>query len=189
VVRHDQVSFVRNLQVLRRNRDAAAKEFVDLLEQHLGSSTTPLPMTLSTPGPEDPDRQKMRGVFFAANTDGVPGVGAAAVADDDVGMLGEKIDDLPLALIPPLESDDNGISFEERGHNGCLSLMGRMRGCEFKRCRWTVKGRGGGVKQPPERSGERAAKGGLESLTKILRGCPSIEGRRRFSHFRVKVAD
>ena len=95
-------------------------------------------------GPEDADRQQVRRVFLAADADGVPGVGAAAVADDDVGVLGEEIDDLALALVAPLEADDNGISLQERGHNRRLSVM---RGCEFKRCIRTVKGDGGGVKQ------------------------------------------
>src|SRR5207244_3991946 len=51
--------------------------------------------------------------------DGVPGVGAATVAHDDVGVLGEEIDDLSLALVAPLEADDAGVSLKNRGvHNG-----------------------------------------------------------------------
>ena len=34
----------------------------------------------------------------------------------DVGVLGEKIDDLALALITPLQADDDGISFDKSGH-------------------------------------------------------------------------
>ena len=144
VVRHDQVRLVRNLQVLRGDRDAAAEEFVDLFKEHLGIEHDAVADDVEHAGAEDADRQKVRGVFFAADADGMPGVGAAAVADDDVGVFGEKIDDLALALIPPLEADDNGISLDKRGHNGRLSVM---RGCGFKRCGWTVKGRGGGVKE------------------------------------------
>ena len=68
------------------------------------------------PGPEDADREQMGGVFLAADLDGMPGIGPAAIADDHVGMLGEEINDLPLALIPPLQPDDAGIALQNRRH-------------------------------------------------------------------------
>ena len=40
-----------------------------------------------------------------------PGVGAALVAADEVGLLREQVDDLALALVAPLRPDDDG-----RGH-------------------------------------------------------------------------
>jgi hypothetical protein len=52
----------------------------------------------------------MGGVFFAADFDGMAGVGAAAVADDDLRVHGQKIDDLPLHLDTPLQSKNAGIS-------------------------------------------------------------------------------
>jgi hypothetical protein len=41
--------------------------------------------------------------------DGVARVGAAAVADDDLAVLGQDIDHLALAFITPLQSDDTRI--------------------------------------------------------------------------------
>ena len=40
--------------------------------------------------------------------DGVAGVGAAVVADDEVVLVGEQIDDLALGLVAPLQADDTG---------------------------------------------------------------------------------
>src|SRR5262249_6745878 len=50
-------------------------------------------------------------VGLVADDDRVPRVGAALVAADEVGVLREEIDDLPLALVAPLRPDDHG-----RGH-------------------------------------------------------------------------
>ena len=40
--------------------------------------------------------------------DGVAGVGAAVVANDEVVLVGEEIDDLALGLVAPLQADDTG---------------------------------------------------------------------------------
>ncbi len=37
----------------------------------------------------------------------VAGVGAALVADDEIGALGEHVDDLALAFVSPLGADDH----------------------------------------------------------------------------------
>ena len=42
----------------------------------------------------------------------VAGVGPAVVADHEVVMLGEKIDDLALGLVAPLQADDTGARHE-----------------------------------------------------------------------------
>ena len=38
------------------------------------------------------------------------GIMAALEADDDVGLLGQPVDDLALALVAPLRTDDHYIS-------------------------------------------------------------------------------
>jgi len=45
-----------------------------------------------------------------SDVDGVPRVRPALVAGDDVGVLGEDVDDLPLPLVTPLASDDDGAA-------------------------------------------------------------------------------
>ena len=42
--------------------------------------------------------------------DGVPGVGAPLIADDNVVLFGEKIDDLPFRFITPLQTDNGSRS-------------------------------------------------------------------------------
>ena len=47
------------------------------------------------------------------------GVGAAVVADDEIVLVGEQIDDLALGLIAPLQADDTGA-----GHRGMYLFRG-----------------------------------------------------------------
>ncbi len=97
VIGHDHVRLVADAQVVRGDGDAAGDELVDLREQHFGVEHDAVADDVHHAGAEDADGQQVRGVFLPADADGVAGVGAAAVADDDVGLLGEEIDDLALA--------------------------------------------------------------------------------------------
>src|SRR6185369_9245339 len=45
----------------------------------------------------------------AVNDEGVAGVMPALEAHDDVGLLGEPVDDLALALVAPLRPDDHHV--------------------------------------------------------------------------------
>ncbi len=47
--------------------------------------------------------------FFLPDLDGVAGVVAALGADDDVGLLGEDVDDFSFSFIAPLGADKDGI--------------------------------------------------------------------------------
>ena len=59
----------------------------------------------------DPARNLPNLVRLPGDDDGVPGIRAALVTADEVGVLGEQVDDLPLPLVAPLRPDDHG-----RGH-------------------------------------------------------------------------
>jgi hypothetical protein len=52
----------------------------------------------------------MEGEAIVADDHGMPGIGPAGEADDDVEVLGEQIDDLALALVAPLKAADTGIT-------------------------------------------------------------------------------
>jgi hypothetical protein len=52
-------------------------------------------------------------ILRALGDDGVTGIVSALATDHDVGGLGEEIDDLALAFISPLESDDDGIHLKK----------------------------------------------------------------------------
>ncbi len=57
-------------------------------------------------------------VGLAVDDDRVPRVRATLVAADEVGVLGEQVDDLALALVAPLRTDDHG------GRHGRQSTAG-----------------------------------------------------------------
>ena len=72
---------------------------------------------------EDAGGQQRELVGLAAGDDGVAGVGAAVVADDEVVLVGEEIDDLALGLVAPLQADDTGA-----GHECVGRYMAGLRG-------------------------------------------------------------
>ena len=86
---------------------AAALEVVELLDHD--------PRIDDAAGP---DRRRLAGddagrdladlVGLAVDDDRVPGVRPTLVAADEVGVLGEQVDDLALALVAPLRTDDHG---------------------------------------------------------------------------------
>ena len=49
----------------------------------------------------------MQHKLFVADLNRVPGVVSALIANNNVEMLGEEIDDLAFAFITPLGADDN----------------------------------------------------------------------------------
>jgi hypothetical protein len=53
-----------------------------------------------------PRGNEMKDGFLAVNDEGVARVVAALEADDDVGIVGEEIDDLSFAFVSPLGADN-----------------------------------------------------------------------------------
>src|SRR5271166_1529421 len=60
---------------------------------------------------EDPARYELQRERLAVHDDGVAGIVAALVADDQIHVLGEEVGELALPLVAPLGSDHHG-----RGH-------------------------------------------------------------------------
>ena len=87
-----------------------------------GETTTPLPITDGGAGGEDAAGQQVGGELLAVHHDGVPGVVAAAGADDVVDRLGrsEEVGGLALALVTPLGAED-----DDRGHRTSASSRRR----------------------------------------------------------------
>ena len=69
--------------------------------------TTPLPMTQVMFSWNMPEGMQVEDVLLVADADGVARVGATLVAGDDVGVLGEQVDDLSLSFVAPLGADDD----------------------------------------------------------------------------------
>ena len=61
---------------------------------------------------QDPRRDQVQCVFRITNDHGMSGVGASVVPDHHVMSGGQKIDDLALAFVTPLKSDDRGVSWQ-----------------------------------------------------------------------------
>ncbi len=64
---------------------------------------------------QDAGGDEVQDEFFLADLDGVAGVVAALRADDDVGLLGEDVDDLSFSFIAPLGADENGVHDKSNG--------------------------------------------------------------------------
>ena len=70
-------------------------------------------MTERTCGLQNAGRQQRELEGLVAVDDGMAGVGAAVVADDEIVLIGEEIDDFALGLVAPLQADDTSA-----GHGG-----------------------------------------------------------------------
>jgi len=88
------------------NLDAASDEALDFLQQagriddHAGGNDA---LHL---GPEDSAGHQRELEGLPIHDHGMAGVGPALVAHDDIVPLGEKIDNLPLGFVPPLQPYD-----------------------------------------------------------------------------------
>ena len=87
----------------------------DLLEEHLGidhhAVAEHAPLAAAA---QDARRDEVRDQLLPVDDERVAGVGAAAVAEDDVGELGVEIDDLAFAFVAPLGADDHHIGHDSR---------------------------------------------------------------------------
>ena len=101
---HDEMRVPREPDHVRG--DSAPLELVELLDEDLRVDDAAR-AEHALLAPEDPRGHVLELVGLAVGDDRVACVGAALVAADEVGMLGEQIDDLPLALVAPLRADDD----------------------------------------------------------------------------------
>ena len=85
---------------------ATRLEIVELGDEHGRIDDAARADRTRLPG-DDPGRDLADLVRLARDDDRVPGVRAALVAADEVGLLGQQVDDLPFALVSPLRADDD----------------------------------------------------------------------------------
>ena len=106
VVRQDQVGVARHREA--RAVDALRGERVHLGEQHDGVDDHTVADDGRDVVVEDSTGHQLESERDAIDHQGVAGVVAALVADDQLHLLGDEVGDLPLALIAPLSADDDG---------------------------------------------------------------------------------
>ena len=105
VVGHDQVRVGADPQA--REVDALRAQLVQLAGQHLRVDHDAVADRAQLAGIEDPGRDQVELPVHAVAHDRVAGVVAALEADHHVGLLGQQVDDLALALVAPLGAHDH----------------------------------------------------------------------------------
>ena len=73
-------------------------------------------MTESLSRPHDAGGQERQLVDLAADDERVAGIVTALEPHDDVGLLGQPVDDLALALVAPLGAHDNHVRHRSTSH-------------------------------------------------------------------------
>ena len=104
VVRHEQLHAVGNENV--RGGDAAVRHVLQLGEKRVGIERDAVADDVRDVGIAHARRQQMQRKSAVVVDDGMPGVRAALEADDNIGIRGEHIGDLALALVAPVGADD-----------------------------------------------------------------------------------
>src|SRR4029078_3422634 len=120
--------------------DAALLEAIQLLHQHLGVDHAAVADHAQGARPEDAARHQPQLVGVLAQPQRVPGVVATLVAGDHVGPLGQRVDDLALALVAPLGAYDDatrhsvrslsGRALGEVGEAGVAALVAQLYGVQ-----------------------------------------------------------
>ena len=111
--------------------DPALGELVELAEEGLGLEHDAVADDAGDAAVQDARRNLAQDEVRVADDDRMAGVGAALVAHDQVGPLGEDVDELALALVPPLRPDDHhagGLRVEHVGSPACPTKRSPSRG-------------------------------------------------------------
>ena len=107
--RQDQRRVLGDAQIVRRHRDALFPERGDLVEQRLRIDHHAVADDRQLAAAHHAGRQQRQLVGDAVDHQRVAGIVAALEAHDDVGLLGQPVDDLALALVAPLGADYHHI--------------------------------------------------------------------------------
>ncbi len=118
--RQDQGGVIGEFQILRRDVEPLPAHRLDFVEERPGVDDDAIADDRQFAGAHDPRGQQAQLVFDIADDQGMPGIGAALKADDDIGPLGQPVDDLALALVAPLGADHRDIAH--------IVLLARYRG-------------------------------------------------------------
>jgi len=110
------------------NVHAVAHQLVDFLEERVGIEHDAVPDSATHARVQDPARNLVKHDRRVADVHRVPRVRPALVAHDPVRALGEHVDELALALVPPLRTDDDHSAspFSEHLDPEALSAIRRQ---------------------------------------------------------------
>ena len=97
VIRHDHVGAAGDLEIVT-DLDVPGSEAVDLIKQLGRIDHHAVGDDAGAAGKEDARRNEVQRVSLIAHHDGVAGIGATVVSDDEVMIVCEEIDELALAF-------------------------------------------------------------------------------------------
>ena len=119
-------ALARDPQAARR-RCRGARSPSSSLGQHARVDHDAVADHAALAGVEDPGRDQVELPRLAVADDRVAGVVAALEAHDGVGVLGEQVDDLALALVAPLGADDHDAWHADECRRRRPASYGRQR--------------------------------------------------------------
>ena len=122
VQRQDQRRVLGNAQIVGSDRDVLLLQRGDLIEQGLRIEHHAVADDRQFPGPHHARGQQRKLIGDAVDDQRVAGIVAALEADDDIGLLGQPIDDLAFALVAPLGADHDNICHEVFVPNSLLGV-------------------------------------------------------------------
>src|SRR5262249_45608706 len=108
VVRKNQVRLVAH-ENAAADVDAVVRQLVDFRKERLGIDHHAVADYARDAGMQDPRRYQPQHELRALHVDGVAGVVTALIAANDGKTWREEIDDLALAFVAPLGTQDNQI--------------------------------------------------------------------------------
>ena len=106
VIRQHEVRAIAHIEAAC-DVDAVLDELVDLGEERVGVEDDAVADRAAHAGMQNAARDLVQHERLVADVHRVSGVRAALIAHDPVGALGEHVDELSLAFVAPLRSDDD----------------------------------------------------------------------------------
>ena len=109
MIREHDVRRLAEHKILRRDLDAVFLEAFHFADEADGVEHDAVADDAQLVFAQDAGRDKVKHGLLAIDDDGVTGVVAAGVADDDFRRLGEDVDDFAFAFVAPLGTDQNCV--------------------------------------------------------------------------------
>ena len=128
--RQDQRDVFGDAQIVRADRDALPTQPRHLVEKRLRIEHHAVADDGEFVRPKHAGRQQRELVGFALDDEGVAGVMTALKTRDDIGLLGEPVDDLAFSLVAPLSADDDNITHSGKAPRNKARARPSSHGCE-----------------------------------------------------------
>ena len=108
----DQRRILGDLQIVRRDLDAARREHGDFFQEMLRIEDDAIADDREFSGPHDARGQKRELIDLMIDDERMAGIVAALKAHHDIGLERQPIDDFTFSLIAPLGADHHHIRHE-----------------------------------------------------------------------------